>query len=149
MTDSQLCERDSNSQTPVSKTGRSPDGVPHSHGQLQATHTGFEPVISAVTGQRPLQAGPMGQKRPVGVEPTLPPWQGSRLPLHHGRKKLATELSKNKPEIAEATERSIAWKTTSCAVSESDSDYESTGWDSNPRHRITKAGSWPLDDQCL
>ena len=24
-------------------------------------------------------------KRPVGVEPTLPPWQGSRLPLHHGR----------------------------------------------------------------
>ena len=26
-----------------------------------ATHTGFEPVISAVTGQRPLQAGPMGQ----------------------------------------------------------------------------------------
>ncbi len=26
-----------------------------------ATHTGFEPVISAVTGQRPFQAGPMGQ----------------------------------------------------------------------------------------
>ena len=24
-------------------------------------------------------------ERPVGVEPTLPPWQGSRLPLHHGR----------------------------------------------------------------
>ncbi len=28
-----------------------------------ATHTGFEPVISAVTGQRPLQAGPMGRKQ--------------------------------------------------------------------------------------
>lgn len=25
------------------------------------------------------------EERPVGVEPTLPPWQGSRLPLHHGR----------------------------------------------------------------
>ncbi len=24
-------------------------------------------------------------KRPAGVEPALPPWQGSRLPLHHGR----------------------------------------------------------------
>jgi hypothetical protein len=26
------------------------------------------------------------QKRPAGVEPALPPWQGSRLPLHHGRR---------------------------------------------------------------
>jgi hypothetical protein len=24
-------------------------------------------------------------ERPAGVEPALPPWQGSRLPLHHGR----------------------------------------------------------------
>ena len=24
-------------------------------------------------------------ERPAGIEPTLPPWQGSRLPLHHGR----------------------------------------------------------------
>ncbi len=28
----------------------------------KATHTGFEPVFSAVTGQRPLLAGPMGQR---------------------------------------------------------------------------------------
>ena len=25
------------------------------------------------------------EKRPAGVEPALPPWQGGRLPLHHGR----------------------------------------------------------------
>jgi hypothetical protein len=25
-------------------------------------------------------------ERPAGVEPALPPWRGSRLPLHHGRK---------------------------------------------------------------
>jgi hypothetical protein len=25
------------------------------------------------------------EERPAGVEPALPPWQGSRLPLHHGR----------------------------------------------------------------
>ena len=26
---------------------------------------------------------------------------------------------------------------------------QSTGWDLNPRHRITGAESWPLDDQCV
>ena len=26
---------------------------------------------------------------------------------------------------------------------------KSTGWDSNPRRRITGAESWPLDDQCF
>lgn len=29
------------------------------------------------------------------------------------------------------------------------SKSQSTGWDSNPRRRITGAESWPLDDQCL
>ena len=36
------------------------------------------------------------QKRPAGVEPALPPWQGSRLPLHHGRRLFGkSKLSKN------------------------------------------------------
>ena len=34
-------------------------------------------------------------ERPAGVEPTHPPWQGDRLPLHHGRFVLRTELSKS------------------------------------------------------
>ena len=55
---SQWCRWDSNPQTLASKTSRSAVGVPHH--LIQATHTGFEPVISAVTGQRPLLAGPMG-----------------------------------------------------------------------------------------
>ena len=29
------------------------------------------------------------------------------------------------------------------------SKIESTGWESNPRRRLTRAGSSPLDDQCL
>ena len=49
----------------------------------------------------------------------IPPWQGGRLPLHHGRV-WCTGLSNNK----------------------------STGRDSNPRRRITGAVSSPLDDQC-
>src|SRR6266436_1138244 len=60
-------------------------------------------------------------ERPAGVEPALPPWQGSRLPLHHGRERIADRIVKE----------------------------QSTGWDSNPRHRITGAESSPLDDQCL
>ncbi len=37
-------------------------------------------------GKLPLHhRGITGPERPVGVEPTHPPWQGSRLPLHHGR----------------------------------------------------------------
>jgi hypothetical protein len=57
----------------------------------------------------------------VGVEPTLPPWQGSRLPLHHGRL-FGYQIVK---------------------------DHQSTGPDSNRRRRITGAESSPLDDQCL
>ncbi len=60
-------------------------------------------------------------ERPAGVEPALPPWQGGRLPLHHGRAERGAGLSKIK----------------------------STGRDSNPRRRITGAASSPLDDQCL
>ena len=61
------------------------------------------------------------QERPAGVEPALPPWQGSRLPLHHGR---------------------FCWFRVV-------KDRKSTGWDSNPRCRCTRAVSSPLDDQCF
>lgn len=33
----------------------------------------------------PRRVGSPEQERPAGVEPAHPPWQGSRLPLHHGR----------------------------------------------------------------
>jgi hypothetical protein len=39
---------------------------------------------SGAGGIARLSHTPM-QKRPAGVEPAHPPWQGSRLPLHHGR----------------------------------------------------------------
>ena len=61
------------------------------------------------------------KKRPAGVEPAHPPWQGSRLPLHHGRV-VGSRLVK---------------------------DHQSTGRDSNPRRRITGAVSWPLGHQCM
>lgn len=66
----------------------------------------------------PSLSSPSPTMRPAGVEPAHPPWHSGRLPLHHGR----------------ICRRRIA--------------KESTGWDSNPRHRVTGAASWPLDDQC-
>ena len=83
---------------------------------------GFEPAISCARGTRnPRLSHVLKNERPAGIEPALPPWQGSRLPLHHGRLSVTTKLSNSK----------------------------STGPDSNRRHRITGAESWPLDDQCL
>ena len=64
---------------------------------------------------------PVYQERPAGVEPALPPWQGGRLPLHHGRVDGVPNCQRTK----------------------------STGRDSNPRRRITGAVSSPLDDQCI
>ncbi len=64
---------------------------------------------------------PVHQERPAGVEPALPPRQGGRLPLHHGRKQGVPDCQRSK----------------------------STGRDSNPRRRITGAVSLPLDDQCV
>ena len=65
---------------------------------------GFEPTCSCSQGRRisRLSHAPMNRRRisllpstlnsqlstsskhPAGVEPALPPWQGGRLPLHHG-----------------------------------------------------------------
>ena len=67
-------------------------------------------------------------KRPVGVEPTLPPWQGSRLPLHHGRK-IASQPNCQRSRIHEASkEHRVGIEPTS------------------PRY---DGGILPLDDQCL
>jgi hypothetical protein len=40
-------------------------------------------------------------KRPAGVEPALPPWQGSRLPLHHGRANDVPNCQRSSSKLAE------------------------------------------------
>ena len=58
-------------------------------------HPGSEPGVTANSNYPArlvaTRTAITGQERPVGVEPTHPPWQGDRLPLHHGRR-LAVEL---------------------------------------------------------
>jgi hypothetical protein len=46
---------------------------------------GFEPAISCSRSRR-IEPGfpPSRSECPAGFEPALPPWQGGRLPLHHG-----------------------------------------------------------------
>ena len=56
---------------------------------------GFEPTLSCSRRRRTTRLShTLKLKRPAGVEPALPPWQGSRLPLHHGRVESLVELSK-------------------------------------------------------
>ena len=106
-------------------TGRLTATYPYQHGTHRITSVrtvGFEPTISCSRGTRNARLSHvLNPERPAGVEPALPPWQGGRLPLHHGRL-VGNQVVK---------------------------DRESTGRDSNPRRRITKAVSSPLDHRCL
>src|SRR5262249_23666253 len=44
---------------------------------------------------RPLESN----QRSVGVEPTHPPWQGSRLPLHHERRASGRIVKEKKHQV--------------------------------------------------
>ena len=71
-------------------SGRLTAACPYQHGPHRNTSVrmaGFEPAVSCSRGTRHCQAFPHPEikERPAGVEPAHPPWQGSRLPLHHGR----------------------------------------------------------------
>ena len=65
-------------------TGRRLTVWPH---RIMSVRTaGFEPAISCSRGTRNTRLSyVLIRERPAGVEPALPPWQGGRLPLHHGR----------------------------------------------------------------
>jgi hypothetical protein len=78
---------------------------------IRAPAGGVEPPIVALTGRRltvrphryrglPLTA----EECPAGVEPALPPWQGSRLPLQHGHM-TASELSMKQQRAPGGTRR--------------------------------------------
>ncbi len=64
------------------------------HRIISVRTAGFEPAISCSRGTRNGQAflRPESQERPAGVEPALPPRQGGRLPLHHGRIQIVKDL---------------------------------------------------------
>ena len=68
-------------------TGRSPTRTDTGPTAIKVRTAGFEPAISCSRNTRNTRLSYVlfTQERPAGVEPALPPWQGDRLPLHHGR----------------------------------------------------------------
>ncbi len=96
---------------------------------------GFEPAISCARSTRNArlshvlksQSAQRESNRAPPGRVVLPPWQGSRLPLHHGRL-LCCQIVKDRKSTGPPSGR--------CP-------------DSNPRRRITRAESSPLDDQCF
>lgn len=48
-------------------------------------------ITSSTSCSEPLV--PNSGERPAGVEPAHPPWQGDRLPLHHGRVSITSQTS--------------------------------------------------------
>lgn len=60
--------------------------IPSEASGIRPQAAGLKQGTSATSALEPEACGlKPTQKRPAGVEPALPPWQGSRLPLHHGR----------------------------------------------------------------
>src|SRR5271157_24550 len=82
---------------------------------------GLEPAVSCSRSRRISHLSHTPRKCPAGVEPARSPWQGERLPLHHGH----------------------------CDRRRFVKETQSTGWGSNPRHRLTRAVSCLLDHQCM
>jgi hypothetical protein len=62
---------------------------------------GFEPAVSCSRSRRISRLSYTSdlKKCPAGVEPAHPPWQGGRLPLHHGHESKHPELSKREHRV--------------------------------------------------
>ena len=87
-------------------SGRLTAAYPYQHGlhRKETVRTaGFEPTVSCARSTRIARLSHvLKQERPAGVEPALPPWQGGRLPLHHGR-------SKRKQIVKDRIEPFVDW----------------------------------------
>ncbi len=97
--------------------------------QTSRSSGGWTRTITRLLNREPPYhwATPDSAKRPVGVEPTLPPWQGSRLPLHHGRKNASL------PNCQRSIRRSVQ-------------EHRAGIEPASPRY---DGGVLPLDHQCL
>ncbi len=142
--------RESNPQGCEARPGSS--GVPSPVGLPfhKAAAAGIEPASARLTAARPYQHGDhrINSVRTAGVEPAFSCSQGTRdTRLPHVLKLRApsgsrTHASATARQQATATSWALGWKP-NCQRS------KSTGRDSNPRRRITKAVSSPLDHRCV
>ena len=103
---------------------------------MQATHTGFEPVISAVTGQRPLLTGPMGRFFNMNAESIF---------IHSTTQKSALRESNSPVQIGNLVPKPIGQEhKQSDSVFKFRISLQSVQWESNPHFRLGKAVGLPL-----
>jgi hypothetical protein len=103
----------------------------------------------------PARAPPESSHRTVGMagfEPAISCSQGRRIGqafLHPESSRSPTSAQReSNPHVRHGEAVGYRYIMGTFAVPGL-SKIESTGWDSNPRRRLTSAGSSPLDDQCL
>ena len=114
---------------------------------MSVSVAGFEPTISCARGTRISRLShtlmiarglPQTTLHPAGVEPAHPPWRDGTLPLRHrcihSGRIVKEQVARRANDVPLQNIR--------------DRGRKSTGWDSNPRCRVTSAESSPLDDQC-
>ena len=124
---------------PVNSRVLVPARTPPESSRYTVGMAGFEPAISCSQGRRIGQAflhpesSRSPKKCPAGVEPARPPWQGGRLPLHHGHLR--------RPRIVKDREHRVGLEPTSppyeCGVFAARRPVPASEWDrrgSNP-HR--------------
>ena len=113
----------------------------------QAAAAGIEPA-NRVT-ELPYRICHTASSQEVGFEPTISCSRSRRIPrLSHTLRSKAPSGSRTRTSaMARQQAAATSWvhsnRWSNCQRS------KSTGWDSNPRRRITGAESSPLDDQCL
>jgi len=115
-----------------------------------APAAGIEPASSRLTAGRPYQHGPR-RNRPVGAagfEPALSCPRSRRIArLSHAPSRPSAQRESN-PHFRHGKAAGYRYIMGTLHRHRIVKESESTGWDSNPRRRITGAVSSPLDDHC-
>ena len=115
----------------------------------EAPAGGVEPPIVALTGRRltvrPHRYRTVGM---AGFEPAISCSRSRRIEPGFPTSRLASAQRESNPHFRHGKAVGCRYIMGTGHRSRIVKETESTGWDSNPRRRITGAESSPLDDQC-
>ena len=112
---------------PVNSRALVPARAPPESSHQTIGMAGFEPALSCSRSRR------IGQAFPHPESPRSP----------------TSAQRESNPHVRHGKAVGYRYIMGTIAVPELSKRAESTGWDSNPRRRLTRAESSPLDDQCL
>jgi hypothetical protein len=123
----ELRRQESNLRPPVNSRALVPARTPPESSRQTVGMAGFEPALSCSRSRR------IGQAFPHPESPRSP----------------TSAQRESNPHVRHGKAVGYRYIMGTIAVPELSKRAESTGWDSNPRPRLTRAESSPLDDQCL